>query len=61
MWCSGYKVRDLIKRMFYIIHKYQSDPSQSELQVAEVKICSSVSHGIKALPSILEIAQEFWP
>ena len=29
--------------------------------VAEVKICSSVSYGIKTLPLILEIAQEFWP
>ena len=27
--------------------------------VAEVKICSHVSHG-KASPAILEIGQEFW-
>ena len=52
---------------FVKLHKYgNTDPSQSELrnslQVAEVKICSHVSHG-KALhvPTILEIAREVWP
>ena len=45
-------------RIFSGITQYQA--ICNSLKVAEVKICSRVSHS-KALPSILEIAEEFWP
>ena len=59
MWCSEWS--DFIKSMF--TWKYRSFRKRilirNSLQVTEVIICSLVFHG-KALPLILEIAQEFF-
>ena len=63
MLCSGYKVTSL-KACFKYIRKYQSFPMQilihNTLHITEVNICLCVSHS-EALPSILEIVEEFWP